>query len=219
VVLFDLQRHLLKCVEIYDDLATEIANSHSEFSTRGTTARPVSHVLLPGVGDLQSRAESFLQSAKLALAATGNIFEPFYGQKFNHKYNRICPWADKEFGVNDQFAIVLRSWEPFAKRIVNMRNCVDHPDTEPGAPLIIANFTRGVTSELIDPSWSLTGEPLQPILPDFTNIIEQATCLGEDVLVGIFYKLRPNNLLKIEEIPPEQRDPACPKKLRVGLPS
>lgn len=218
-VLFDLQRHLLKCIEIHDDLATEIAKGHSEFSTRGTTARPVSHVLLPGAGDLQSRAESFLQSAKLALAATGNIFEPFYGQKFGHKYNQICPWADKKFGVNDQFATVLRSWAPFATRIVNMRNCVEHPNTKPGAPLVIANFTFGVTSELIDPSWGLTGEPLQPMLPDFTSIIEQTIRLGEDVLVGIFYKLRPSDLLEIEEILSDQRDPACPKRLRVGLPS
>jgi hypothetical protein len=218
-ILLDLQRHLLKCVEIHDALATEITKGHSEFSSRGTGTRPASHILSPGAGDLQSRAESFLQSAKLALAATGNIFEPFYGQQFGHKYNRICAWADKEFGVNDQFATVLRSWAAFAERIVKMRNCVDHPDTAPGAPLIVANFTLGVMSPLIDPSWGLTGEPLQPMLSDFTNIIEQTTRLGEDTLVGIFNKLRLSDLLEIEEIPSDQRDPACPKRLRVGLPS
>lgn len=218
-VLFDLQRHLLKCVEIHEGLATEIAKGYPEFFNRGTSARPASHILLPGVGDLQSRAESFLQAAKLALAATGNIIEPFYGQKYGYKYNKICSWADQEFGEKDQFSTVLQSWKPFAERIVNMRNCVDHPNTEPGGPLVIANFTLGAASELIDPSWSLTGKPLQPMLPDFTDIIEETIRLGENVLVGVFYKLRHSDLLEIEEIPPNQRDPACPKRLRVGLPS
>ena len=218
-VLIELQRHLLKCVEIHDGLAIEIAEGQSEFSARSIAAQPVSHVLLPGIGDLESRAESFLQSAKLALAATGNIFEPFFGHEYGHKYNLICAWADKEFGANDQFATVLRSWNPFAARIVNMRNCVDHPKTESGAPLVIVNFNLGPTYELVAPGWGLTGESPQPILPDFKSIIEQTICLGENVLVGIFYKLRSSDLFEIEEIPSDQRDSACPKRLRVGLPS
>lgn len=219
-ILLELQRHLLKCVEIRDDLASEVAKGQSEFLAGDMAKRSTQHIALPGVGDLHSKAESFLQSAKLAIAATGNLIAPFFGQEYGYKYNKICPWADKEFGIDDTFSVVLRSWEPFVARLVNMRNCVDHPKSEPGAPLIVENFTlsnRSGAFELNDPAWGLTGESLQPMLPSFETIIEQTICLGENVLAGIFYKLRASALVVLEEIPLDQRDDACPKRLRVTV--
>lgn len=219
-VLLELQRHLLKCVEIRDDLASEVAKGQSEFLEGGMATRSIQHIVSPGVGDLHSKAESFLQSAKLAIAATGNLIAPFYEHEYGYKYNKICLWADKEFGIDDAFSTVLRSWKPFVGRIVNMRNCVEHPKSGPGARLIVANFTlanRSATFGLVDPAWGLTGESPHPILPSFETIIEQTICLGENVLAGIFYKLRASVLVVLEEIPLDQRDEACPKRLRVSV--
>jgi hypothetical protein len=49
------------------------------------------------------------------------------------------------------------------------------------------------------------------------DIIEGIIRLGEDILAGLFHKLKGNFPLVLYEIPAEERDPQCPKRLRVGL--
>lgn len=220
-MLLELQRHLVKCVEIRDNIAEEIIKGHAEFTAYSLNVQSGARTMsLPGVGDIQSKAELFLQSAKLAIASTGNLFQPFYGLEYGHNYQKIGSWAEKEFGIDDQFTTVLKSWEPFVKRICTMRNCVDHPKSKLGVSLVTANFTlaqEGVVPELIEPTWGLSSEVLQPMLPSFTTIIEETIRLGENVLVGIFYRFRCNNLVEIEEVPLDQRDPSNPRRLRVKL--
>lgn len=221
-ILFDLKRHLLRCVEIRDDLAKEIATGRNQVAIEGLNVQSGGRVVtLPGIGDLQSKAEGFLQSAKLAIAETGNLTNPFYGAAHGHQYHKFSAWAEKKFGPTDDLTLVVKSWEPFVKRIVEARNAVDHPLTAPGAPLITVNFLDVRSSdgvpELLDPSWGLTGEDLRPILPDFDLIIEKVICLGENVLVRLFYKLRHSEIVEIHEIPPDKRDPSNPRRLIVGL--
>lgn len=220
-VLFELQRHLVKCVEIRDDLATEISAGRDQFAADGSKPQVRGNALaLPGVGDLQSKAETFLQSAKLALAETGNLTKPFYDVAHGHKYQKFSAWADTQFGAADDFTVLVKSWEPFVRRVVQMRNAVDHPLTEPGAPLRTANFdiTLGDgTPELVDPTWGLTGEAFRPMLPDFETIIDKSIVLGENVLIRLFYKLRGSPLVEIQEIPMEERDPSNPRRLTVRL--
>lgn len=221
LVLFELQRHLVKCVEIRDQLAAEVSACHLEVESQGFKQAGSQTVSLPGVGDLQSKSETFLQSAKLAVAETGNLTKPFYGEGFSHKYQRFLTWAETKFGALDDFAALVGSWEPYVKRVVEMRNAVDHPSEAPRGRLITTNFciTHGATGpELIDPSWGLTGEPLRPILTDFDAIIEKTIVLGENVLVRLFYKLKVNSPLEIRDIPIHQRDPANPRRLTVGIP-
>lgn len=215
-VLFELQRHLVKCVEIRDQLSNEIDLARSEFTER-LPAKGFA-VTIPGIGDLQSRAESYLQSAKLAVACAGNLFEPFYGVAHGHKFNKVSVWAEKTFGVADDFTIVLKSWEPFVRSVVKLRNCVDHPKTESGAPLVVVNFKlsmSGSTPQLLPPVWGLTGSGLRPILEDFDKIIEQCIRLSENVLLGLFERHRVSSLMVIEEIPVERRDPHNPRRLVV----
>lgn len=221
-ILLDLKRHLLRCVEIRDELAKEIATGRDQVAREGFSVQSGGRVVtLPGIGDLQSKAEGFLQSAKLAIAETGNLTNPFYQASHGHQYHKFSAWADKIFGPTDDLTLVVKSWEPFVKRIVEMRNAVDHPLTAPGAPLKTVNFldvrsSSGVP-ELLDPSWGLTGEDVRPILPDFDLIIEKVICLGENVLVRLFYKLRNSEIVEIYEIPPDKRDPSNPRRLIVGL--
>lgn len=220
-VLFELQRHLVKCVEIRNDLAREISTGRDQFTADKLKSQSRSSTLgLPGVGDLQSKAETFLQSSKLALAETGNLTKPFYDVAHGHKYQKFSAWADTRFGVADDFTVLVKSWEPFVNRVVQMRNAVDHPLTEPGAPLRTANFdiTSGDGApELVDPTWSLTGEVPRPMLPDFDTIIDKTIVLGENVLIRLFYKLRGSPLVEIQEIPMEERDPSNPRRLTVRL--
>ncbi|MFZ3289158.1 MAG: hypothetical protein WA191_20240 [Telluria sp.] len=96
---FDLQRHLLKCVEIRESVAAEMAEERNRFLARPHAAPQSRGVItLPGVGDLQSKAEGFLQSAKLAIAATGNLTQPLYGKGFVHHFHKFEEWARTTFG-------------------------------------------------------------------------------------------------------------------------
>lgn len=154
------------------------------------------------------------------MAETGNLTKPFYGVGFGHKYHVFFGWAKEKFGVTDDFATMIGSWEPYAKRIAHMRNAVDHPSESAGDRLLTTNFdiTLGDTAPtLVDPCWGLSGEPLRPVLPDFGAIIESTIVLGENVLVRLFYKLKGNVPLEILEIPAHSRNPENPRRLTVGI--
>lgn len=220
-VLHELQLHLVRCVEVRERIATEIeagreqiAKSGFDFQSRGRS------VSLPGVTDLQSNAEGFLQSAKLAIRDTARLIEPFYKARHDHRFHKFATWSEKQFGVEDTFTKALRNWEPWVKRIVDMRNAVDHPSDRPGGKLITQNFRLSRIREapiLVDPAWSLSGEPESLMLPEMDAIIEGIIELGEEILAGLFYKLKHNFPLVICEIPIEKRNPSCPMRLRVTL--
>ena len=220
-VLHELQRHLVRCVELRDSIAQEVTAAHEEVKTNGLEFQSSGRVVtLPSVPDLQSRAESFLQSARLAIRETALLVKPFYGEKHDHRYHKLAAWAEKQFGVDDKFTQAIKDWEPWVKGIVDMRNAVDHPEEAPGGKLLTANFNLGGTPtapELVDPTWGLSGQPQRPIVTEMTEIVERIIELGEDVLAGLFYKLKHNFPLVIYEIPAEERDPACPTRLRVGF--
>ena len=91
-----------------------------------------------------------------------------------------------------------------------MRNAVDHPRSSPGGELIAADFTLTGTSpalELIDPTWGLSGDPQRAIVPEMDAIIEESIRLGEDILAGLFHKLKGTFPLALYELPVEARDP------------
>jgi hypothetical protein len=220
-LLLELQRHALKCVEIRDQLAKEIAVCRGEVEKNGFTYQSGGRVItLPGIGDLQSRAEMYLQSSKLAVAATGNLVRPFYGVGHNHKFHQFMRWAEKQFGQSDNMFLMVKHWEPVVKRLVKMRNAVDHPENRHGGELITYNFSIDESStppDLIDPAWGLTGEMPKPIINDFDNILEYLLLIGEDVMTELFYKFKPDFPLEVQEIPFAKRDPSNPQRLEVGL--
>lgn len=220
--LHELQRHLVRCVEIRDRIAAEINTGREQVAKIGfkfqSNGRAVS---LPGVADLQSNAESFLQSSKLGIRETARLIEPFYKARHDHRFKKFVAWAEKQFGKEDTFTQVIREWEPWVKLIVDMRNAVDHPADRPAGKLLTQNFRLSGTREkpvLVDPTWGLSGKPESAILLDMDSIIEGIIELGEDILVGLFYKLKDDFPVVICEIPAEQRDPSCPIRLRVTLP-
>lgn len=218
-ILIELQRHLVRCVEISDGIEREVAVAREDVKVKGLEFQSFGRVVtLPSAPDLQSRAESFLQSAKLAIGQTALLIKPFYGEKHDHRYHKLAAWSEKKFGADDKFTWAIREWEPWVKSIVDMRNAADHPDDTPGGKLLTQNFNfRGTqdVGELVDPTWGFSGEPQLPIVGDMKEIVEGIIELGEEVLAGLFDKLKLNFPLAVYEIPAEERDPACPIRLRV----
>jgi hypothetical protein len=217
--LFDVQRHLLKCVECRDSLAAEIEEEQVNYVIpQAGDPRAKGAYTLPGVGDLQSKGDTFLQSAKLAIAATGDMTDPFYGKGFGHKYHQYAAWAKEKFSAADTFTTSVEGAVPFVKRIVQMRNAVDHPRSEPGAPMIYVNFDIGLIDgkpALIAPGWSLTGETQRPMLDDFDRVIESIITLGEQILINLFEKFRMAPMIVLAEIPVEKRRADNPIRLMV----
>lgn len=221
-VLLKLQRHLLKCVELQDGLAAETEAALKEAEELRAIQPPGNRAsVLPGVGDLQGRAEAFLQAAKLAVAATGELPRPFYGEGFGHNYRSFAGWAGQQFGADDEFTRVVENWEPFARRIADMRNAVDHPKDVPGGRLVTRNFEI-ITDEaggniLSPPAWGLLGEEPHPMLSSFRHATETIIVVGEVVLARLFYKLKKPSPVVLRYIPESERNPGNPKRLEVVL--
>src|SRR5215211_4520033 len=123
----------------------------------------------PYVIDLENRAESYLQSAKLCIRDFGFIFGALVGMKFDHKYHKIINWAEKKFGKDDHYTQWLASQYSWIKHILDMRNALEHPTDLARGQLYIRNIEfkfspDGVSGEA--PLWFLSGEPPTSILID-----------------------------------------------------
>ena len=205
----------------HDQIKAEVCKAKEEIAEKGLDFQSSGRaVTLPSVSDLQSQAESFLQSAKLALRDSASLLEPFFGESFDHRFHRIVSWAEQNLSVEDDLTQCLGHWEPWVKRIVTMRNAVDHPRDEPYGKLIVKNFkllALRAGHVLQEPTWALLSEPPSQLLPDMATIIECIIRLAEDILVICLLKNRGKFPLYIYEIPEEERDRTCPIRLRVGI--
>ena len=145
---------------------------------------------------------------------------PFCGGTHGHRFDRLATWAEAKWGADDALTHTIRSWEPWVKSVVALRNAVDHPNEKDGGTLVVHNFRlvdAGGSLTLVEPTWSLSGKEPTLICADMALIIEGVIVLGEHILLGLFGKFKLDRLLTVAEIPVEQRDPACPKRLRVCL--
>jgi len=219
--LFEVQRQLIRCVQVWEQVRDSVAEAKDSVVAKELEVQAGGRsVTLPGVPDLENQAESFLQSAKLAIRDAARILTPFFGVSFEHRFDRILSWAHREFLDTDDLVRCLAHWQPWINRIVTMRNFVDHPRQGDRDKLIVENFKlvpteRGVA--LQEPCWGLSAEPPLRIVDSMGKIIEGILCLSEDLLSICLLKNRGEYPLVIREIPDEKRDPACPMRLRVDI--
>ncbi|MFM9101452.1 MAG: hypothetical protein ACKOPS_08990 [Cyanobium sp.] len=220
-VLFELMRHILRCVEIRDRISAEVAEGKALVEKTGFQLQSKGRsVSLPGVADLRSNSEAFLQSSKLALRETAQLVMPFYAVPHDHRFHKFESWSATKFGKDDPFTQIITQWEPWVKQIVDMRNAVDHPAQKPGGKLVTHNFRMINISgkpSLIEPAWSVSGGSDSPIVADMEAIIEGTIELGEELLVGLLYKFKGGLPIVVYEVPMEERDPSCPLRFHVGL--
>lgn len=219
-VLAELKRHLVRCVEISDRISKDIDEGIQKLDALGPNPKIHGNSInLPGVPDLHSNAEAFLQSAKLAIRECAQLLHPFHGVKYDHRFHKLAAWSEETFGLEDQLTKVVKAWEPWVKHIVTMRNAVDHPTDAVGGKLFTFDFRVAGTRDepkFVVPVWGLTGGEEWDIRGDMQSIVEGGIELGEDVLVALFEKHKFMDGLFVYEIAKEQRDPNFPKRLRVG---
>ncbi len=172
----------------------------------------------PIVIDLDSRVESYLQAAKLCIRDCGLIFGALVRETFDHKYYRIINWAEEKFGKEDKYVKWLAAQHTWVKRVLDMRNALEHPTDAPRGQLHIRNVDYKFSANRVSgeaPLWFLTGEPPTAILIDAKNINAKILVLAEDILASTILKLFPEVPLEIREIPEVRRDLKCSVRLEL----
>jgi hypothetical protein len=213
---------LVACFDLAEPIRQQVAEGKAQIDSGDMPISTGSAALqLPAVVDLRAKAEGFLYNCKLALRDIAGLFEPFYCQRFDHRYQRITAWAAETFGANDRLVRLLAENASSIKRVIDMRNAVDHPGSGDGT-LFVENF-RVIASAprlvIAEPSWYRDAEAPVPIADDMKVIQHNLLTLYEDILVDLLLRTAPNGPLVIYEIPEADRDPSRPVRLRVGLSS
>jgi len=212
-VMWEIQRRLLDCYENSSSIIKEIESSKLTFKEKAKND-PSFH---PWIMNLDTRLESFFQSAKLSLRNIGDILKLFFGEDFGHFYHKALKWAEHQFGVDDSLTKTLKSHSKWIVEIIDIRNVIEHPKKGPRGRFHVHNFRikRGnSTVELSEPLWWLTDDPPYIVSAVLPTIVELLLRLSEELYVTSLIKQKTPIAVKIEEIPEEQRDKSAPVRFR-----
>jgi hypothetical protein len=167
---------------------------------------------------LDTKAEAFLQSAKLTIRDCGMLLGLIFGQSFDHKFHIIVEWVKKEFGTSDAFVFWLDGNQKWIKNIIEMRNAIEHPSEKPRGRLHISNIDFNFVGNRTignDPVWFLTGESPTSIVSDIKSINNRILHFEQEVIIISLLKKFPEIPVDIREIPENERDPKCPVRLEL----
>lgn len=216
----DICERLISCYKIFTKLQDELEKVNQ---TNKDEYFKGNAVYTPAVMDLRNMCENFLYQSKSTLRDLLGIFKIFFNKDFSKaRYDMVYEWACKKFGDQDSLTKILKEdHDLWIKRIISMRNAIEHPGGYSGY-LNIKNITlinKNQPPYFNAPSWCLNDEEESPILTDMATFIENTIGLCEDLLVILLGKLPNGNLpLIFVKIPVEQRNPDCPVRLKVSLP-
>ncbi|MCJ7778069.1 MAG: hypothetical protein MUP16_07140 [Sedimentisphaerales bacterium] len=211
--MWEIQRRILECFKISQSVIEEIEGSKKVFNDK-VVVDPSFH---PWIMNLDTRLESFLQSAKMALRDIGGIFRIFFKKEFGHKYHNALNWAREQFGENDLLTKTLNNHSKWIAEVIDMRNSVEHPADGPRGRLHIENFRiRRSSSRVVlsEPLWWLTGDQPHTIDRDLPTIVDCLLRLSEELYVTSLIKQETPISVKIEEIPEKNRDKSAPVRFR-----
>lgn len=216
-VMWEIQRQLLDCYEKSASITKEIESSKLTFKEKAKDD-PSFH---PWIMNLDTRLESFFQSAKLGLRNIGGILQLFFHKDFGHFYHKALKWATGQFGEDDPFTKTLSRHSKWIAEVIDTRNAAEHPDEKPRGRFHVDNFRmrRGNSRvELKEPLWWLTDDQPHIVSTVLPMIVEQLLQLSEELYVTSLIKQDSPMAVEIKEIPEENRDKSAPVRFRaIGL--
>jgi len=219
-----VQPRLLQCYELKENLLSELTKIGDEFKKEGIQTQSSGRIAtVPQVMRLSENCENYLYNAKSSLRDLACIFEPLFGKKFTEaRYDKIYEWSKAQFGENDNLTVIIKQdHDLWIKKIVTMRNAVEHPGGYSGYLHIhnieIASDPKSKEPNLVQPTWHLNNEPRVPILNDLETYIWNLLEFAEDLLVLSFEKFDKKFPIVVAQIPENERDPKCPVRLRMTL--
>lgn len=219
-----VQKHLLECDQIAQDIANEVLEIDAEIGDEGLKTQAQGRVIeVPHILRLIPRVEQFLYCAKSALRDLANIFDLFFEKKFDAaRYDKIIEWACVEFGEDSELAYILKQdHDIWIKKLVSMRNAVEHPGGYSGQ-LHIRNISLVPPEHprypiLEAPRWNLNDEAEEPLVESLLTATSNILELSEDLLIICITMSGLPEMVGFAEIPEDKRNPSCPIRLRAVL--
>ena len=218
----NVAKRLTACYKIFLKIEEEIKNINKiKFNERITS----NSIFLPSIKDLNHLCESFLYEAKSALRDLTKIFNVFYGKKFNGaRFDIVANWAKEEFGEShDLYLISKENHNLWIKKIIDMRNAIEHPESSLGR-FIIENVKLIKTDTppyYKKPKWHIEGDVESSIFNDMNTIINNIMSFSEDILVILLNNVKiklPNNApINFVEIPENKRNKDCPVRIKIHI--
>jgi hypothetical protein len=194
VMFSDILPNLLACSKTASELDRQVKARQKEIDEkRGLPIVGGRAVRLPSVPDLRPRVEAFLYQAKSVLRDLTKLFRILFGKKFDAaRFDLVVKWAKKRFGEEHELVRMLRTDLEWTKRVVDMRNAVEHPDGYSGR-LHIRNFTVSQSGRAIDvtePTWFLNDEEPCSISSEMLITSDNLLTLCEQTLFLVSANLR-----------------------------
>jgi len=213
---------LLHCMEISENIAKENEEIRLRINENRIKIQSNGRVVeVPQISRLKEQVETYLYNAKSFLRDLALIFEPLFGAHFDHsRYHEIKCRFKKEFGANTPVSKLLTADATWLKRVVDMRNAVEHPEGKRGLLHVLNVELIGQDSKrrtFQEPVWFLEGESPVGIVPDMRTIIDNLLTFAEDLLIATYMQLHPNSIVQFAQITEQDRDPKCPVRLRAIL--
>jgi hypothetical protein len=217
-----LQPKLMTCSRIMEQLTKEVKERQKKIDEAGVEFQPQgSAYTLPSILDLQNRTETFLYNGKSVLRDLTDIFSILFSKDFKKeaRFDKVLKWAKKEFGPDDRLTKMLKDHAAWIKKIVSMRNAVEHPGGYSGV-LHIENFSSIEQEKkvlVIEPLWYLNAEQKVPIIYEMDAFVNNLLTFCEEILVLSLEKFQKGLPILIVEIPEKERDPECPKRFKMSM--
>jgi hypothetical protein len=141
---YNIQPKLLACFRITERLRKEVREHQKRIDEVGLEFQAQGKVYtIPSILDLQLHAETFLYNGKSSLRDLTNIFKILFSKDFKQeaRFDKVLTWSNEKFGADDSLTKMLKDDEgSWIKKIVSMRNAVEHPGGHSGI-LHIENFS------------------------------------------------------------------------------
>lgn len=176
-------------LEIVEDIsgAHQLHDSYAKAEADATAnlapkIRPDRSILVPAIGNVETRCNEFLQRGDHALRELFRLVRMFYPDVGSGGWESLKTKIDSEPQGIDNFPQFLAKVLPFLQLIRNARNCVEHP--RPKQRLSVTDFAL---------------DPKNALLPPMIQVKHPKTPL-EKVPVGRFFSQSLQNVVSIVEL-------------------
>ena len=176
-------------LEIVEDIsgARQLHDSYAKAEADATAnldpkIRPDRSILVPAIGNVETRCNEFLQRGDHALRELFRLVRMFYSDVGSGGWESLKAKIDGGPKDIDKFPQFLADVLPFLQLIRNARNCVEHP--RPEQRLSVTDFAL---------------DPKNALLPPMIEVIHPKTPL-EKVPLGAFFSQALQNLVSIVEL-------------------
>jgi hypothetical protein len=223
LMFLNIQPRLLACFRIMEQLRQEVREQQKRIDKVGLEFQAQGKVYTtPSILDLQLHAETFLYNGKSSLRELTNIFKILFSKDFKQeaRFDNVLKWSNEEFGADDSLSKMMKDDEgSWIKKIVRMRNAVEHPGGYSGT-LHIEDFSS-IEKEgeilIIEPMWYLNIEEKSPIVHEMDVMVANLLTFCEETLILCLEKCSKTSPYVIMEIPEQERDVECPIRFRVTI--